>query len=56
MIGNWGCLPEHFPRLLELIGENKIELGPFVEFHPMSHLNELLRSESARRPILLPDF
>ena len=34
----------------------KIELDPFVEFHPMSRLNDLLRQESQRRPVLLPDF
>ncbi len=56
VIGNWGCLPEHFPRLLELIASGDIELEPFVEYHPMSRLNDLLRGESSRRPILLPDF
>jgi 6-hydroxycyclohex-1-ene-1-carbonyl-CoA dehydrogenase len=56
IIGNWGCLPEHFPPLLELIADGRIELEPFVEFHPMSQLNDLLRRQSARRPILLPDF
>lgn len=56
IIGNWGCLPDHFPRLLELIAEGKIELAPFVEFHPMSRLNELLLQESQCRPVLLPDF
>lgn len=56
VIGNWGCLPEHFPRLLELIADGGIQLAPFVEFHPMSDLNELLRQESQRRPVLLPDF
>lgn len=55
-IGNWGCLPEHFPGLLDLIADGQLELEPFVEEHPMSRLNDLLLTESARRPVLIPDF
>lgn len=55
-IGNWGCLPEHFPRLLDLIAEGQLEIEPFVEEHPMSRLNDLLLHESFRRPVLIPDF
>lgn len=56
VVGNWGCLPEHFPRILELIEAGAIELPPFVELHPMSDLNELLQADCRRRPVLLPDF
>jgi 6-hydroxycyclohex-1-ene-1-carbonyl-CoA dehydrogenase len=56
VLGNWGCLPEHFPRLLELIADSRIELEPFVENHPMSDLNDLLLHHSERRPVLIPDF
>lgn len=56
-IGNWGCLPEHFPAILELVAAGTIDLEPFVESHPMSRLNELLAQEHhRRRPILIPDF
>jgi len=55
--GNWGCLPGHFPDLLRLIGQSKITLKPYLERHPMSRLNDLLRAEGhARRPVLIPDF
>jgi 6-hydroxycyclohex-1-ene-1-carbonyl-CoA dehydrogenase len=55
--GNWGCLPEHFPAILRLVAEGRIELKPFLERHPMSRLNELLREGGhARRPVLIPDF
>jgi 6-hydroxycyclohex-1-ene-1-carbonyl-CoA dehydrogenase len=55
--GNWGCLPDHFPAILKLIEEGRIELKPFLERHPMSRLNDLLREKShARRPVLIPDF
>jgi 6-hydroxycyclohex-1-ene-1-carbonyl-CoA dehydrogenase len=55
--GNWGCLPDHFPAILRLIQEGRIELKPFLELHPMSRLNDLLREGGhARRPVLIPDF
>jgi 6-hydroxycyclohex-1-ene-1-carbonyl-CoA dehydrogenase len=55
--GNWGCLPDHFPAILRLIQEGRIELKPFLERHPMSRLNDLLREGGhARRPVLIPDF
>jgi len=55
--GNWGCLPSHFPGILKLIADGRIELQPFLERHPMNHLNDLLREGShARRPVLIPDF
>lgn len=54
--GNWGCAPEHFPAILDLVVAGKLVLGPFVERHPMSRANELLRERPARRPVLIPDF
>ena len=55
--GNWGCLPEHFPAMLRLLEEGKLDVKPFVERHPMSEVNDLLRAEHhARRPVLIPDF
>ncbi len=55
--GNWGCLPEHFPTLLKLVADGVLEIEPFVEYHPMKCLNELLAKEHhRRRPILIPDF
>lgn len=56
VFGNWGCLPEHYPALLDLIASGKILLEPFVETHPMSDINHLLLKESSRRPVLTPDF
>lgn len=55
-IGNWGCAPEHYPTILEMVTGGEIDLEPFVERHPMSELNDLLRAHPARRPILIPDF
>ncbi len=55
--GNWGCLPEHFPEILDLIAGGDLEIEAFVDYHPMRRLNELLADEHhRRRPILIPDF
>ena len=55
--GNWGCLPEHFPAILDLVRDGAVRLEPYVETYPMSALNDLLRAEHhARRPVLIPDF
>lgn len=55
-IGNWGCLPEHYPHLLELIADGHLDLEPFVEEQPMSRLNDLMVRHDGRRPVLIPDF
>lgn len=55
-IGNWGCAPEHYPAILEMVDRGAIEIAPFVERFPMSALNDLLRAHPARRPVLIPDF
>jgi 6-hydroxycyclohex-1-ene-1-carbonyl-CoA dehydrogenase len=55
--GNWGCLPEHFPKILEHVRAGRIVLSPYVERFPMSRLNELLAGNGhVRRPVLIPDF
>ena len=57
VFGNWGCLPEHFPDMLRLIGEGTLAVSPFVEHHPMSAVNDLLLADThAKRPVLIPDF
>jgi len=55
-IGNWGCAPQHYPAILEMVARGEIDIEPFVERYPMSALNELLQSHPARRPVLIPDF
>lgn len=58
--GTWGCLPEHFPHVLDLVLLGKVVIAPFVEFHPMGEIQRVLESvqrhEIKNRPILLPDF
>lgn len=58
--GTWGCLPEHYPAILELVLAGKIQLAPFVEFHPMSSIQSVFEKlhhrELKKRPVLLQDL
>ena len=57
--GNWGCLPEHYPAVLEMVLSGVVALEPFVEYRPMSSINEsfadLHARRISRRLILLPE-
>jgi len=57
--GNWGCLPEHYPAVLELVLAGKVRLAPFVEKRPLSSINETFAAvhahEVSRRVILTPE-
>ncbi|MEK7484272.1 MAG: 6-hydroxycyclohex-1-ene-1-carbonyl-CoA dehydrogenase [Planctomycetota bacterium] len=59
-IGNWGCHPQYYPEVLELIRQGKIQLSPFIKTFPMSEINSVFershRRELEQRPILVPDF
>jgi 6-hydroxycyclohex-1-ene-1-carbonyl-CoA dehydrogenase len=57
--GVWGCLPEHYPAILDLVLEGKIGLAPFIEYRPMTSINEVFHDLHAgkisRRVILTPE-
>ena len=57
--GNWGCLPEHYPAVLDLVLSGQVALEPFVEYRPLSSINEsfadLHARRISRRLILLPE-
>ena len=57
--GNWGCLPEHYPAIVDLVLAGEIALTPFVEVRPLDAINqtfeELHAGTLARRPILIPE-
>jgi 6-hydroxycyclohex-1-ene-1-carbonyl-CoA dehydrogenase len=40
--GTWGCPPEVYPGVLRLIDEGKVKLDPFIEYGPMSRVNDYL--------------
>ena len=56
--GNWGCLPEHYPAVVDLVLSERIAIEPFIERRPMSEINEVfatVRVGGARkRVVLLP--
>ena len=56
--GNWGCLPEHYPAIVEMALAGRIKLRPFVERRPMSEINQtfddLHAGRVSRRVILVP--
>jgi 6-hydroxycyclohex-1-ene-1-carbonyl-CoA dehydrogenase len=57
--GNWACLPEHYPAVLELVLSGKVALAPFVEKRPMNSINEVFAElhagGGARRIVLIPE-
>lgn len=57
-LGNWGCPPELYPKVLELVLNGKIKVAPFVEKHPLSEINRVFEAAHAgalkRRAVLVP--
>ncbi len=57
--GTWGCPLEAYPAVLELIARGKVQLDPFVERAPMSHVDDYLAAMHAgrleRRLVLDPE-
>lgn len=57
--GNWGCLPEHYPAIVDLALKGDVRLEPFVERRPLSSINETFAAvhahELSRRVILTPE-
>lgn len=56
--GVWGCPPEQYPAVLDLVTTGRLDLAPFVEEHPLDQVNAVLdrlRGKALRRrPILVP--
>jgi 6-hydroxycyclohex-1-ene-1-carbonyl-CoA dehydrogenase len=57
-IGSWGCVPERYPEVLQLILDGRIEIRPFVSRYPDTELNGVLERvrdhQEARRPVIVP--
>jgi 6-hydroxycyclohex-1-ene-1-carbonyl-CoA dehydrogenase len=60
IIGTWGCLPEYYPKVLDLVLSEKIALAPFVQTRPMSTIAEAFEEAHQKSPdkriVLVPDF
>jgi 6-hydroxycyclohex-1-ene-1-carbonyl-CoA dehydrogenase len=57
--GNWGCLPEHYPAIVDLVLNGRIALRPFVETRSLGSINstfeELHHAPAPRRVVLIPE-
>jgi 6-hydroxycyclohex-1-ene-1-carbonyl-CoA dehydrogenase len=60
VIGTWGCKPELYPEVVELIANGHLDISDFVETKPMSKINEVfvntLEHKYSKRQVLVPDF
>ena len=60
VIGTWGCLPEYYPKVLEMVLDGRIKVNPFTETRPMSTIVQVFEDAHAgrldKRIVLTPDF
>lgn len=60
LIGTWGCKPELYPEVVELVANGKLKINKFIETFPMSKINEVftntLEHKYDKRSVLVPDF
>jgi len=61
IIGTWGCLPEYYPIVLDMVLSKKIDIAPFVETRPMSKIQSVFdevhkAGSPEKRIVLTPDF
>lgn len=58
-MGNWGCLPELYPAVVDLALSGKIALEPFIDRRPLSSINavfsELHHGPARGRIALIPE-
>jgi len=60
VIGTWGCKPELYPDVVDLIATGKLKIDQFVETFSMSKINEVFKNtlehKYTKRSVLVPDF
>ncbi len=56
--GNWGCIPEYYQPVTEMVLAGKVNMKPFVKIFPLSEINTVFEQVHDRkiiqRPILVP--
>jgi 6-hydroxycyclohex-1-ene-1-carbonyl-CoA dehydrogenase len=56
--GNWGCIPQYYQPVVDLILAGKMDLKPFVKMFPLDAINEVFEMVHQRqinqRPIMIP--
>ena len=60
LIGSWGCLPEYYPAVLNMITNKTINFEEFVQTRPMGTIQESFDEAHKKSPdqriVLVPDF
>ena len=60
LIGTWGCKPELYAEVVELVANDQLKIDRFVQTFPMSKINEIFRDtlghKYTKRSVLIPDF
>ncbi len=60
LIGTWGCKPELYPEVVDLIASGKLAIKDFVQTFPLSQINEVFKNtlehKYDKRSVLVPDF
>jgi 6-hydroxycyclohex-1-ene-1-carbonyl-CoA dehydrogenase len=60
IIGTWGCLPEYYPIVLDMVVKKKINIDAFVQTRVMSTIVETFEEAHKvspdKRIVLTPDF
>jgi 6-hydroxycyclohex-1-ene-1-carbonyl-CoA dehydrogenase len=56
--GSWGCRPQYYTNVLDLISTGKVRIDPFVSFHALDDINSILDQAHAgsleTRAVLIP--
>lgn len=59
LIGTWGCKPELYPEVVDLVADDKLKIDQFVETFPLSKINEVFKNtiehKYSKRSVLVPD-
>jgi 6-hydroxycyclohex-1-ene-1-carbonyl-CoA dehydrogenase len=59
LIGTWGCKPELYPEVVDLVANGKLKIEKFVETFPLSKINEVFKNtlehKYTKRSVLVPD-
>ncbi len=60
LIGTWGCKPELYPDVVDLVSDGKLKLKPFTAAFPLSEINDIfqktLEHKLLKRSVLVPDL
>jgi 6-hydroxycyclohex-1-ene-1-carbonyl-CoA dehydrogenase len=58
LFGNWGCLPELYPKALDLVLTGKVQIRPFIKRFALDEINDVIARSRAHqireRPVLVP--